>query len=197
MSEIDASLVNRMRIEPTLSDCEHKIERAVFAYAEAGEALRTIRDNKLYKDKGFRSFDTYCRERWSWSRVHAHRMIEAGAVHDVIYDQAKTLPIGNSFAPPRNEATARELAPLRKEPKVLTEVWAEVVEQHGPDATARQVRRVVAEVLPSEGEKETQPKPSIKDVDCAVRALQSMLDNGYELSILKTALQTIEREHHV
>ena len=91
MSELNAGLVNRMRIEPTLSDCEHKIERAVLAYAEAGDALRTIRDKKLYKDS-HKTFEAYCRSRWNWSRVHAHRMIEAGAVHDSIYGARKTLP---------------------------------------------------------------------------------------------------------
>lgn len=196
MSDLGKSLVNRMQIAPTLSDCEYKIERAVFAYAEAGDALRTIRDAKLYKET-HRSFEAYCRERWGWSRSYVHRTIEAGAVHDTLYEQAKTLPIGNTLEPPRNEATARELAPLRNEPKVLTEVWAEVVQKHGPDATARQVRRVVAEVLPPEGKPEKKFDAAARNVDGAVRVLRSMLHDGYELSILKQALETIEREHHV
>jgi hypothetical protein len=43
---------------------------------------------------------------------------------------------------PRNEAVARELAPLRDQPTELRETWAQAVEEHGPTPTAAQVREV-------------------------------------------------------
>jgi len=67
-----------------------------------------IRDGRLYREP-HGTFEVYCRERWGWSRIHAHRQIEAAKV-------AKVLPMGNT---PPNERVARELAPLADEPSLV------------------------------------------------------------------------------
>ncbi|HEX2161694.1 MAG TPA: hypothetical protein VHF88_07720 [Thermoleophilaceae bacterium] len=121
------------------------IERAVYAYAEAGDALRTIRDNRLYK-KDFSSFEDYCRKRWGWSRTNADRQIAAAEIHHALYDHAKVAPTGATLEPPRSERAARELAPLRDDPERLSEVWTKVVEKHGPEAEAKHVRAMVREI---------------------------------------------------
>lgn len=77
------------------------IESWLRTFVEVGEALMEIRDARLYRE-GFGSFEDYCRERWSFSRVQAHRLIEASEV-------AAVLPMGNTT----NERQMRELAPLK------------------------------------------------------------------------------------
>lgn len=57
------------------ANLESKVERAVTAAGKiAGEALRTIRDERLYR-LTHRSFEAYVMERWGFSRTTAYRMI--------------------------------------------------------------------------------------------------------------------------
>lgn len=44
---------------------------------DVGQALARIRDGRRYRLEGFDTFEDYCRERWGFSRVRAHQMIEA------------------------------------------------------------------------------------------------------------------------
>jgi hypothetical protein len=153
VTEITAGLLNRMKIDPTLASCERTIERALVAYVEAGLALDTIREGRLYREADFDNFEAYVKTRWNWSRAHAYRLIEAANVHEELYDQLRAGPVSpNGDIPPlpRNEAQARELATVADKPAALVEAWQVTVEKHGPEATARQVREVVAEVMPAE-----------------------------------------------
>jgi hypothetical protein len=70
----------------------------------------TIREKRTYRADGWDTFEEYCQERWGWSRVHAHRLIEASEVATGL------LPMGNTAPLPANERQARELAPLRDNP---------------------------------------------------------------------------------
>jgi hypothetical protein len=88
-------------------------------FVEVGLALSEIRDSRLYR-ANYSTFEGYCRERWGWSRVHAHRLIEAA-------DVVKTLPIGNTAAI-ATESQARELA------KVEPEKRAAVLEKAGTES---------------------------------------------------------------
>jgi hypothetical protein len=42
-----------------------------------GRALKAIRDQRLYREAGYPSFDAYCRERWGFGRTHATSLIRA------------------------------------------------------------------------------------------------------------------------
>jgi phage N-6-adenine-methyltransferase len=117
-----------------LADCEAVIERGLATFIEVGHALLEIRDSRLYRET-YCTFEDYCRERWGFSRPRAYELMHAAEVVSAIADTQG----------PRNEAVARELAPLRKEPEQLRETWAEAIEQHGPQPTAAQVREVVEE----------------------------------------------------
>jgi hypothetical protein len=66
---------------------------------EVGNALREIRDSRLYRAT-HGTFEAYCRERWGISRPHAYRLISSAEV-------AKSLsPVG--------DITERALRPLAK-----------------------------------------------------------------------------------
>lgn len=119
----------------TLAECEAIIERGLTTFVEVGSALARIRDERLYLDS-HKSFEDYCRERWDFNDRRASQMIQAAEVSTIV--ETRSLPT------PRNEAVARELAPLRSEPAQLREVWTQAVEQHGPAPTAKQVHEVVA-----------------------------------------------------
>lgn len=100
-----------------LEACEEVIERGFRTWYEVGEALLHIRDNRLYRAE-HRTFEDYCRERWSMSKTNANRLI-AGS--EVI---SNLTPMGVILD---NERQARELTPFAPdEQRLIVEVAKEV-----------------------------------------------------------------------
>lgn len=84
------------------------------------------------------SWQSYCKAEFGTKSSQAYRLLDAGRVARAIEAHS---PIGES---PR-ESTIRELVPVlhQKGEKAVAETWAEVVETHGPEATAAETRAVV------------------------------------------------------
>ena len=119
----------------TFAENEAVIERGLGTFVEVGEALMEIRDARQYREN-YGDFDTYCRERWGFTRSRAHRLIEASEIADV-------LPMGNT---PTSERQARALAPLRDDPQAMAEVMEEVAAEPGR-VTAEKISDKVAEKI--------------------------------------------------
>lgn len=117
-----------------LAALEAIIERGQQTFIEVGMAILTIRDQRLYKDS-YSTFEQYCRERWGWSRQHAHQLIDAAEV---------TEDLSNQFdIPPRNSTQAIQLARLPT-PEDRAAAWQEVLDTQGDTATVRSVQEVVS-----------------------------------------------------
>jgi hypothetical protein len=69
------SLSQRSEVR-SLRELESIIERGQQTFLEVGNALREIRDGRLYK-KNYSSFEEYCQTRWGWTRRNANYYIEA------------------------------------------------------------------------------------------------------------------------
>ena len=70
-----------------LDELESVIQRGIGTFVEVGNALREIRDGKLYEPKyGQVSFETYCASRWSYN-LRNHR-----AALQVLYIQKSAAP---------------------------------------------------------------------------------------------------------
>lgn len=106
--------------------CEAVIERGLKTFVEVGEALREVRDSRLYRQH-FATFEDYCRERWDMDRTNAHRHIDAAM---------KVLAIDNTLPRPSSVGVARELP---RDLGAANAVWSEAVAEHGERPTARQV----------------------------------------------------------
>jgi hypothetical protein len=122
-----------------LGDLEEVIERGLTTFVEVGNAIREIRDSKLYKE-AHDTFEAYCLERWGWSRAKGYQMIEAATTVQAMSTVVDT--------PIPNERVARELTPLKGDPETMNRVWVAVVEearQTGQDVTAEKVRAKVEE----------------------------------------------------
>jgi hypothetical protein len=61
--------------------CEQVISRHKQALIETADALRTIRDKRLYRDE-FKTFENYCQERWGFNKDRASQLITAKVVLD-------------------------------------------------------------------------------------------------------------------
>lgn len=99
--------------------------------------LLTLYEGEAHIALGYSSWGDYYTEEFGQSRVHGYRLLQAARVADALSNPGVTPP---------PEKVARELVPvLRDDPEKVEEVWGEVVELHGPEPTATQVREVVRE----------------------------------------------------
>lgn len=121
----------------SLSYCEEVIERGLRSFTEVGLALMTIRDGRLYR-ASYPTFEAYCANRWGFSRVRAHQLIEGA-------DITRALTAVNSPAPV-NEAQARELNGL--EPEVAAEVMRQAIDATDGKPTAPVLREVRDRIAP-------------------------------------------------
>lgn len=132
--------------QKALQDCEHIIAVGMTNFREVGEALTRIRDERLYRVT-HKSFEAYCKEKWDFGRIQAHRMIEANKV-------AKSVTKLVTEIEPERESQTRPLAALPESEQPAA--WSEAVESAGgKQPTAKQVKEAV--------EKRTKPEPETKD----------------------------------
>jgi hypothetical protein len=61
--------------EKLLEHCEVTIKNGVKHFLSVGQALSTIRTKRLYKIKGFQTFEDYCQSKWEISRQYASQLI--------------------------------------------------------------------------------------------------------------------------
>lgn len=133
--------------EPDLFTRELEIEGGV---AQAGEALRDIRQRRLYKQGQHSSFDAYCRDRWGWSRVQASRIIAAQeAMQEIAETFAELRGVNDKCVPNGYALKERSVRELRRVPK---EQRAKVLEQAsaktGGKITAKAVREAWEDAPP-------------------------------------------------
>jgi hypothetical protein len=101
-------------------------------------AVLQIRDKRLYRED-FGTFDEYAETILGLSRVHAHRLAEAGRVVQLL------LAMGNLPVP----TCERQARPLTKVgPELVPVVWRRALEESGTGrVTARVVEELVTEML--------------------------------------------------
>lgn len=112
-----------------LTACEEVIGRGLQTFVEVGNALLTIRDDRLYRES-HDAFEDYCRERWGFSRQRAQQLTSAA--------QAVTTIVGTDLPAPVNEGQARELARVPEDKR--SEVWRETVARTEGRPTAKAIR---------------------------------------------------------
>jgi hypothetical protein len=132
-----------------LGELEDIIRRGQRTFVEVGSALVEIRERRLYRHRGYRSFEEYLYERWDgMSKSYANRQIEAANT------QVKLAPIGVVLP---NEHTARLVKPY------VGELTLRVKKDGQPPVAALHA------VLDQARTKPTQPQPPASTPD----------DNGF------------------
>jgi hypothetical protein len=107
-----------------LERCEVVIKQGLQTFIEVGQALRTIREKRLYRIS-FKTFEDYCVGRWAFKKSQAYQLIDASVVISNLSAIAEILP--------KTESQTRPLT--RLEPEIQKEVWKEVVKTHGDNIT--------------------------------------------------------------
>ena len=96
-----------------LAELEFQIKDAFY---RAGQALKEIRDCRLYRDK-YQTFEDYCQDKWEIARNYANKLIAASEV-------VKNVSTGGSHIP-KSERQARPFTSLP--PAKQIDAWQEVV----------------------------------------------------------------------
>lgn len=123
---------------------------------------------------GYSSWGKYFEEEFGQHQSYGYRLLDSGRVVKAIEDHS---PIGER----PNEGQARELAPLAKEsPEEAAQVWQEVIEEHGAEATASDVREHVESHTreESDGVEEEKKEPSREE---AAKKWQQMMSKALTL----------------
>ena len=158
-----------------LAGHERVIGAGLRTFVQVGEALARVRDGKLYRGT-HRTFSDYCADRWGISDRQGRRLIAAHTVAEL------TGPAG-----PVSERVTRELAPLRDDPALLTEVWQDAQRLAGggiPTAdhviAAREdaVVRTVATRRPKVIAKVVSEAPEALAAVAASKAVRKAIDEG-------------------
>lgn len=115
-----------------------------------------IRDQRLYREKGYTRFEDYCDKEWGWKRGYVNYQIQAAKVVDALSDGH------NCDQMPATESQARELVPLmRQDETAMVETWQELKAQYGDKITAAKIKEVVEKKLKQEIARALEPEPAI------------------------------------
>jgi hypothetical protein len=135
-ASVNASDLEDITLEESrdLVRLEKVIDGGLQTFLEVGAALAEIRDRRLYRIE-HKTFEAYCRDKWSIGRTYAHRIMAAA-------ETVEMLPMGNK---PTSERQARPLTKIPAENRV--EAWQRAVERaDGGQPTTADVEAVVEEV---------------------------------------------------
>lgn len=98
--------------------------------------LLELYEGEAHTALGYSSWADYCRDEFDMGRDYSYKLLTSARVVEALGESTNGRPA--------SERVARELVPvLREEPEAVEEVWAEVVEEHGPTPTAAEVNAVV------------------------------------------------------
>lgn len=149
-------------------DCEAKVRtglKATQAVQEAGKALKTLKDNDLWRDS-HDSWETYCRERFQLSTRRALQLIEFAGMSAVYGELTGT---SGSDAP--SERAMRPLAGLDSD--AVSEALKEAIDESGGSVpTPKAIRRAAAKRKPKAKRKAKPAKARIVRVGGAKVVIQ-------------------------
>jgi hypothetical protein len=109
------------------------IERQVGGFEEVGNALKEIRDRKLFQPR-YPKFNDYLKERWDMTSRYGNYQIKATEI-------MCRLRAENFSSLPTRETHIRELTRLPDQK--LVQVWQEVLNESGGKVTAAAIKEVV------------------------------------------------------
>jgi hypothetical protein len=132
----------------TLAGHERTIRSLHGHLLKAGAALKTIRDDRLFRET-YRTFAAYCKDRWGFTASRSRQLIDAA--------ETVTTVTLSGLPAPVTERQIRELVPLRHDPKAALAVWEEATTRHGARPTAKHVQEAIQRVRPDSAPPTTKP----------------------------------------
>lgn len=120
------------------------------AFYVAGQALKVLRDKKLYRET-HATFEAYIRDRFGYTKRKVYYLIDAVEV----VNNLKSEPLVHFL--PTNERQCREVAKLPVE--IQPQAWLTSVERAGDKVPSARIIKEVVKEIKSEPQMESKPKP--------------------------------------
>jgi hypothetical protein len=143
-----------------LRTLENEIRSGMEEFYYTGMKLKEIRDDELYKEDGFDTWDKYCLARWDLSRRHCNRLI-------LTSEYRAKIPSGPTGSQEWSERSVRELTRIEDKKdaaKVAKKIIDRLEEEDGSKLTSSFVRKVVDEELGvKRGKAKPEPEPAEDD----------------------------------
>ncbi len=158
---------------------------AANSFVAGGRALREIRDDQLWREGPYGSWEEYCYDVIGKSVNYANRLIKNGSFASEIMDASLAKSFTNELIYPTNETQVRPLTKL-KDPEQRVHAWYLSVERAKGRPTEKIVTSVVAELMPETENSSAKPKPLSK-----AHRRRLLLDNLIKAAEAKTSWKTI------
>jgi protein gp37 len=131
---------------PELLAYEEIIADGLDAFYKVGEALLAVRDSHRYQERGYATFEDYCRGHWQMARSTAYQMIDGAKVYENVRHGGQILP-----------ETERQVRPLTrlKDPALQKAAWQDAQERaaaSGTKVTGAVVQAAVDEIKAQQAE---------------------------------------------
>jgi hypothetical protein len=143
----------------TLAEYENIVESSIAtaksAATEAGSALITIRDERLWEETGHSGFEVYFRSRFKFSLTSAFKYIEMAEVKGSIEDSPHTEKIQN-----HGQVKALSVIPEPERKKVLNEAASR------GDLSPAAIKAVAAEIVSQPSPPKPPPKKKSEPKEC-------------------------------
>jgi hypothetical protein len=151
----------------TLSDLEDTIERGFHWFLEVGQALKTIKDKKLWHPR-YESFAEYVEVRWKWTTRYANNVVRGAQT---------ALKLGPPY--PANEGIARELAKVVENDEEQGQAaWAKFVSENS-NPTAKETRAFLRAYLSEPQQAAPAVKPLEERTQRTIRYIENVLSEFY------------------
>ena len=143
---------------------ENEIRKGMEEFYYTGMRLKEIRDDELYKEDGFRTWEDYCRKRWELSVERVRQLMRASEYRAV-------LPNPNQGLDSWSEKSVRELTRI-------------------PDK--RQAARVAAKVVKAveKSQKTASKNPTVKPIKLTSMTVRKFVDEDLGVNRAEKAAQT-------
>jgi hypothetical protein len=132
---------------------ENIVRTGMKAWEKVGEALAKINENQYYKERGFKTFESYVETIFDMTRDYAYKIMRGYEIVKLLKDAG--------FTPaqmPVNESQVRPLTTIKDNDDLIAEIWDRVVSSD-KKTTAKLVKEIADELMGKTPSPELSPSP--------------------------------------
>lgn len=175
--------MNHKQMKARMQELEDQYNTAELMYIKKGEALSVLQDLKLYKAKGFKTFDAYVFKRFELTIRRAYQLIDAYKLATACTDVGVNAPANEGQCRALNEAGLS----LRQAMEVWKICW-DSVQGTSKKITARMIQGQVHAWKVAKG------LTSVAPVNHDHQRYKSLLDAAEDKEYMRTQLEYMKAE---
>ena len=158
---------------------EEVVDKGVRNMLDAADALKEIRDSKLYSERGYDTFDQYLSDEWGFGRNYINKIIRASEKRKAI---GTTVP--DSIVDQLGESHYRALAGITgEELEEVVDIASRTARSEGKRITAKAIKEAKEMVIGTTVPDATPPKADVSDPSNPYNLPQHKLDQSRGIAL--------------